>query len=306
MVNSLNFNNRTSDQFIDQVLLFSILPGLAILIFLYTDFTSGIRTLTTLLFLSFYPGYMLVRHLAIDGVIFKIVLSVGLSLSLLTAVALATLTTSWWNPVWHTTIIVLTVMADALIGKHSLLRPSPAEVTVPLIEDPSFRLSVNRPFRRQIYTRDYLIENRPNDQPKVNYIWGVEFLSIKNHPGSKLINVLVISDLLTRECLMAVPIKARKPEFIISQLSWLFLTYEAPRFLEISPINERDGYIYFNWLQQNDSTVGLIPPDQRDRPQAHMKLSLYLRRLNLSENVTLKQQLEAWKDGYNRGLIWQS
>ena len=306
MVSRLNFYNRTQAQFIDQVLLFSILPGIAILSFLYTGFSGGIRTLITILFLSFYPGYLLVRHLSISGAVFKIVLSVGLSLSLLTALALATLTTSWWDPVWHTAFIVLMVMADALIGKHSLLRPSPADLSIPLIEDPAFKLAVNRPLRRQIYTRSYLIENRPTAQAKANYIWGIEFVSVKNYSGLKTLNALIISDLLTDECLMVIPLKAHKPELIITQLSWLFLTYEIPRFLEISPINEKDGYVYYHWLKNNHPTVGLIPPDRKNRPKAHTKLSRYLARLNLSENRSFKHQLESWQDGYNRGLIWES
>ena len=306
MVSRLNFYNRTQAQFIDQVLLFSILPGIAILFFLYTDFTGGIRTLTTILFLSFYPGYLLVRHISIHRSGFKIVLSVGLSLSMLTAIAMATLTTSWWDPAWHTVIIVLVVMADALVGKHSLLRPSPADLSIPLVEDPDFKLAVNRPFKRQIYTRRYLIDNRPATQPKANYIWGVEFLSVKNHSSSKIISTLVISDLLTDECLMVIPLKAHLPEVIITQLSWLFLTHESPRFLEISPINEKEGYTYYHWLKNNHPTVGIIPPDRRNRPKAHTMLSRYLGRLNLSENRSFKHQLETWREGYNRGLIWGS
>ncbi|MFK7805333.1 MAG: hypothetical protein AB8G95_27115 [Anaerolineae bacterium] len=302
MANSLKFSFHNQKRFIDQVLLFSLLPGSAIIFFLWFDFSNSIRTLITILFLSFYPGYLLVRRVAIEGDIFKLVLSVGLSLSLMTTLALTTLTLSFWNPVFQTAILVFIVMADALLGKSSLFRPSPAKVNIPLLEDPATKLAVNRPFDEIIISRKTRIEQRPLFASKSNYIWGVEVLTINNKYGYQAIKVLFISDLITQKCLNIIHLETHSPQFVISQLSWLFLTDEPPVYLEIHPISETDGYIYFDWLQKNYATVSLIPPDKNNRTKAVQTLCHDLKRLKPAANMTLKKQLEIWKNSYNARL----
>lgn len=100
---------------LDQILLFSFVLGPLILFYLLTDYSGGLRTIATIAFLSFYPGYLFVRRIPISSLVFKVILSVGVSLSLIVVIALVALTSGHWDPTLHIWLIVSVVLLHGLI-----------------------------------------------------------------------------------------------------------------------------------------------------------------------------------------------
>lgn len=286
-----NLFKQTWFQEIDWLLLFSLVPGITLLALLQANVSNGLRAWLMIGFLCFYPGYLLVRRTNVNGLFFKLFLSIGLSFTLVTCMALLALSFGRWSPVNQSVILILIVFTDILFGQRSILY-----YCFPFLDPSSFRFR-DRPQSTTIYQDP----SRPVIRPIANEIWQIEYLKIKSYSLQKEVELVVISDLITQECLTAIPYLQGHPNQLTHHLSWLFIKRDYPTYLEFHHFDDLDTKAFLNWLTQTSPEIIFVPPVQNYPAQLHDDLAQFINQ-HAYPDLPIHDQLKEWVKAYNQSL----